>query len=72
MFKNKPSVKNELINHMRLNGIECIEFDEQIDFHNFSVIMCTEYGPFGDEEEFELIYKEGKFYNSNFDQWPII
>ena len=43
-----------------------IEFDEEITFHYFSIIMVTEYDPFGNEDEYELIAKDGKFYNQDF------
>jgi hypothetical protein len=44
-----------------------VKVTNEIKFNGFSVLTCEEYHPIGPSEKFDIISKNGKFYNQHFD-----
>lgn len=57
----------KMIEALQLN--QFIELVDEINFNDFSVLMCVEIAANGDENDFDLIAKNGKYYDSNFNDW---
>lgn len=60
----------KLIKDLGLNNF--IELVDEINFNDYSILMCVEIAANGDERDFDLIAKNGKYYDSNFKDWVLL